>query len=305
MKIKLIALLMLIVVVGTSQNINYLKDSLIVSDLYNKMLFESLNAKQQKSMIKDSLVLCTSMTKSEDRLYYINEKGEPCSQKATYLYYVEGSCFNGKKNGVHKYYCPDVKNPKDITLVLVKEMTFKNDTLNGPYKYFFPDGRLANEGNYFKDEKEGKDYEYYPDGKLLNQCLFINGVIDGAIIEYYHDGKVKYILNTRLHKPHGLYIKYYPDGKEKEEWNYIDGKANGRYRYYHENGVVWVEREYKKSLLWNIISKSDSQGNPLDKGTLKDGNGTEKSYNEFNELYMIETYKNGVLLDTKEVKTIH
>ena len=79
-------------------------------------------------------------------------------------------------------------------------------------------------------------------------------------------------------------------------------KYSGLSKQYHNNGQVWTERLYKNGLLISVLSNYDKNGKPLDKGTLVNGNGTLNLYNEEGKLYLIETYKDGLLIDAQDVK---
>jgi hypothetical protein len=69
-------------------------------------------------------------------------------------------------------------------------------------------------------------------------------------------------------------------------------------KVYHANGKLWQEKKYKgTNLCWEILSNFDKNGNPVEKGSLKEGNGTEYNYNEEGELKMIFEYKNGRLVN--------
>lgn len=79
-------------------------------------------------------------------------------------------------------------------------------------------------------------------------------------------------------------------------------KYSGTAKLYHSNGQLWTEKIYKNGLLWSVLSNYDKKGNQVDKGTLIDGNGTLNIYDEEGKLYLIDTYKDGVLIDSKEIK---
>lgn len=71
------------------------------------------------------------------------------------------------------------------------------------------------------------------------------------------------------------------------------GTENSIYKYYYENGQLWIEMEYKNGLLMNVIGSYDNMGNPREKGTIKDENGTVIYYTEDGKIYSVETFKDG------------
>lgn len=77
------------------------------------------------------------------------------------------------------------------------------------------------------------------------------------------------------------------------------------YTFYHSNGRIWSEVFYKNGILWTVFSNYNSNGEKVEKGTLKDGSGTLYRYNEDGNLLFIQTFKNGVQikLENKSIIT--
>jgi hypothetical protein len=72
----------------------------------------------------------------------------------------------------------------------------------------------------------------------------------------------------------------------------------GLVQIFHDNGIIWTERLCKDGKLWEVIFNNNTKGKPVDKGTLKNGNGTIKIYNENDELVEINEYRNGRLINS-------
>ena len=75
----------------------------------------------------------------------------------------------------------------------------------------------------------------------------------------------------------------------------------GSYKYYHENGLLWTERLYDDGKLMEIISNQSSEGVKLDKGSLKNGTGDIRVYNENGDFIEALTYVDGVQFDTEKL----
>jgi antitoxin component YwqK of YwqJK toxin-antitoxin module len=71
---------------------------------------------------------------------------------------------------------------------------------------------------------------------------------------------------------------YYKNGELWGIENFLDGKIEGECKLYHKNGQIYQIILYKKYRAMEILSCFDGNGNPLDKGTLKNGNGTINEY---------------------------
>lgn len=85
---------------------------------------------------------------------------------------------------------------------------------------------------------------------------------------------------------------FYENGKIKRITHYKDGKSHGMMLFYHQNGRLWSERIYRNEIPFTVVSNYNSYGNPVEKGTLKDGNGTSYIYHSNRSLLKIEEYNN-------------
>lgn len=73
-------------------------------------------------------------------------------------------------------------------------------------------------------------------------------------------------------------------------------KFSGRRSQYHENGKLWGELQFKDGLPWEVFSNYNNQGMPVEKGTLKNGDGSLFLYNADGKLREIEYYQKGILI---------
>jgi len=73
----------------------------------------------------------------------------------------------------------------------------------------------------------------------------------------------------------------------------IAPKFSGKHVFYYPNGKIWSERIYKDGLPWSVISNFDLNGNPQEKGTLTNGNGTLHNWNEKSTMSEVQIFKSG------------
>lgn len=288
MKIKAVIILTLLKINLSAQEPCYLPCYL--SNLKPKDVSIIVNSNSKEVPQPDGNILKTSVVEEADEVFFVDKQGFPDTKEALYIYIVEGLESNGLRNGLFIF---AAINTDKIKWTLIKEMTYKNDTLNGPYVYYYADSSTAKKGEYLLGRQDGDTYIYYPDGKIYSRYSFSNGKIHGVMTDYYSNGNTKMIMQVKDGNPHGKYRKFYSDNKLQEEWNYLDGQADGKYQYYHSNGQLWVEKEFKDNLLFNVVANYDSGGHLKDKGTLKNGNGTVKYYDDKGNLYLVEYYKAG------------
>lgn len=90
---------------------------------------------------------------------------------------------------------------------------------------------------------------------------------------------------------------FYENGKIKTISHYKNRMYEGMMIFYHQNGKLWSERIYKNGISYTVLSNYNSDGDPVEKGTLKEGNGTLYIYNPNGSLLMIEHYQDQQKID--------
>jgi antitoxin component YwqK of YwqJK toxin-antitoxin module len=146
----------------------------------------------------------------------------------------------------------------------------------GAFKFYFKNGNLETEVTFVNNKPHGVQKRFDEKGKLIEQITWVNGVKDGACIETDDEGGYweGFYKNDRIH---GTWKGFYPNGKPKAEnvW---------------ENGLLKEINFYK-----------DPNGNPLDKGTLVNGSGTRKKYDNKGKLMAILTFEAGKFISEYQV----
>lgn len=175
-------------------------------------------------------------------------------------------------------------------------------------KYVHKNGKTYSQGTEINGAKNGEWIFYQPiTGKPIYTELWKNGLFTGVKNIYDING------NLISEKGTGTLIWYnehdeYIAGKSE----YQNGSRSGISIRFHKNGKIKQKALYKYDpndvygLRWEIIEINDSNGKPLPKGTLKNGNGTWISYDDNDKPTIITTYQNGkkVKEETSLVKDI-
>lgn len=73
-------------------------------------------------------------------------------------------------------------------------------------------------------------------------------------------------------------------------------KFTGRLKYKFDNGNPWSEIEIENGMPLEILYNLDKNGNKMEKGSYKNGNGTINMYLENGKLHEIRTYENGKIV---------
>lgn len=178
------------------------------------------------------------------------------------------------------------------------------------------------DGNFIRYFCFGKEYGYTTYNPNYKTGNLKNGKQDG-LVTFYHpikgkrtytelwdDGIFKgvkdiYDINGNLMSSSGTgTVIWYNENSEKiaGKSEYKNGHKSGIAVWYHPSKTASQIKQkalYKYDandpfgLRWEILEIYDKNGNPLPKGTLKNGNGTWISYDDYDKPTIITTYQNG------------
>ena len=225
----------------------------------------------------------------EDGFYQVVD-GKPMKTVSMYLLYGEGEFANGLRTGDWKIYVIEDKTFKKI---LSKTSSYLEGTENGIFQYYYPDGGLAQTGNYINGVIEDSSTIYYNTKEIFGLQFYKANKKTGEQKYFYQSGKLMHIFNYTDGIREGNYASYYENGNLKESFMYKADSIDGVYHYYYSTGDLWTEKIYKTGLLLNVNKLYDKKGKELDKGTLIDGNGFVNYYTEEGKIYSRITYQNG------------
>jgi antitoxin component YwqK of YwqJK toxin-antitoxin module len=133
--------------------------------------------------------------------------------------------------------------------VIKSIMVFEDDGETAYTNIFYENGKLAAEGIYINQEKDGvwKYYSYY-DEFLSIEEVYSMGIKNGKSTKFYKSGQISETLNwTEGHK-NGEWIQYFTNGKYKIIGSYKDGKLHGKFVVYYDTGIPNVVGTYYENL---------------------------------------------------------
>lgn len=230
------------------------------------------------------------------KVKYINNKKEGWEHK--YLYSKDSVQYEYRKifyrNGIEEGPVYGFNEKGDTTLI----GQFKNGLEHGLFK-FRNDTILAfSFDRVYENGEELESIFYHKNGIVATRGLLIDFQPHGLQKNYDENGKLLSEQSYHLGVLEGE-SRYYSDEKLVMVHNFKDNEMEGLSMYYHLNGQLWSVVEIRNKKLWSVISNFDKYGKSKDKGTLKDGNGSMKRYDENGKLIAIEYYKNGELIKEK------
>lgn len=229
--------------------------------------------------------------------FFLIKDDLPTIKMGHYLIYGEGKFVSDLREGEWKQYILEDKSFKKIHF---KTEFYVNGKLQGPVSYYFPNGKVAAKSACTNDRINGKFIQYYLDGKESIVSNFLFSKLTGEQTLFYTSGKLRSKRNFVNDTLDGSETNYYENGKIQWSTNYKMGTEHGSYKYYHENGQLWTEKIHVEGLLMSATTFSDT-GEQIENGTLENGNGTLKHFQKSGELYLIETYEDGVLVSEERL----
>lgn len=183
---------------------------------------------------------------------------------------------NGIKNGWHIAYNTGDKKPS----VKQHYTKGKHDSLTYIYNFNYP-YQLE---TIFKVDSPKWSKEFYPNGnlKLYHRDTLVENVVLSFFELYSENNNLErtgFYLNETI--PFHNWTDFYENGNVKYSYCYNEnGKFDKKMEFYYSNGQLAFEKEYINGKVWNINKLYSPKGKALEKGTLKDGNGTLKTYND-------------------------
>lgn len=184
----------------------------------------------------------------------------------------------------------------------IYKATFKDDKLVGTMTRYYENGKKSAVLNHRNDGKaEAKLYNesesliaeglyigtsrdsiwrFYDDNQLLKSTEpYNNGVIDGVLTIFYPNGQISEEITYVKGKKHGPWTRYGRGSGKQLIAGYNNDKLHGSYKTYNSNGVCDVDGQYVNGI----------------------EDGAWKIYDSEEDSYYTMKYKNGVLLNSKEV----
>ena len=117
------------------------------------------------------------------------------------------------------HYAPE---PKRLDYLLLSGNKVGNE--NGPYRRYYENGEIEEEGSYLGGSLEGRLRHYYPGKRLAYEGMY------------------------RSDRKHGKWSHYYPDGSLKREAHYQNGRLHGRIVNYYKNGGIYNISFYENGI---------------------------------------------------------
>ncbi|MDY0779793.1 hypothetical protein [Tenacibaculum sp. IB213877] len=177
---------------------------------------------------------------------------------------------------------------KDSILLYKKVFTLNKEFTQdkyeiGTYFYYHKNGVLKAKGNYYKPKDRIDLFERRKEYK------------EGEWLFYSNEGSILSSIFFEENMEHGPFKNYHLNGKLATQGLYKKGVLDGTYTTFFMNEQPHSKIEYKEGKVFNIVEFYNVEGEKINHGTLKNGNGTFKLYDlETGKFKKILKCKNGI-----------
>jgi len=208
-----------------------------------------------------------------------------------------GSYKNGEKHGVHRSYDEE---GTVIDAILYDQGTEVgrgiigvSGKIEGPWKLYYSNGNLKEEGEYKEGVKEGKWEFYDKEGKLMQIGSYLKGKPEGLWRWYHTDGSTRREESYSRGREDGESTEYDAQGEIISKGQYVDGLKEGPWIY--DIGDHTVKGHYSQGEKDGRWSGIYDNGKTQFKGVFIIGlaNGKHKFYYESGQLKQDGKYSSG------------
>ena len=178
------------------------------------------------------------------------------------------------------FYRPDKNNPSEIKILKEEfEVSAGDSAKNGIYKSFYKSGRLALEGKFVANNKEGKFIEYHDSlprkvksfwnfskdlknenmiilsykGDTIQKGFYKNDTLNGVFVQYYEGNKIRSKTTFKNGLLNGKLEEFYNNGILSKTAYYIDNQLDKDEITYYESGKIKAIETYKNNMQTGII----------------------------------------------------
>lgn len=114
---------------------------------------------------------------------------------------------------------------------LVSSMHFSDGKPHGPYRAFYPDGNLREEGLFAAGLRQGKWNSWFPNRNIRSHRNYADGRLDGQQQVYHPNGQLWLEYGMAHGEYEGAHKTWYPEGDLKSSGTMSEGFISGEWDY--------------------------------------------------------------------------
>lgn len=196
---------------------------------------------------------------------------------------------NGKENGPYKRYFENG--------IVREEGQQKDGLIDGEVKIYYPSGKLNLILNAVSGKRTGKTQRFDIEGTLVSEVQEKENLLEGKAVYYYPNGKKKSEGMNKANERVGKWVFWHKNGVKEEEGDFVNGKPNGEWTYWYSNGVKEKQISFSNGKITGIVKSWYPDGKIKYEENWKDGelNGISTFYARGGWKYAVYNYAKGVL----------
>jgi len=218
--------------------------------LYGQNVSDEQGRKQGEWTVKDK----------QGRIQYKGQFHDDIPYGTFTYYYKNGSIravssiYQGGQNSFTKTYHENG--------TLMAEGKFVNREKDSIWNYYSdkPGNKLVAIEVYKNNSKDGVWTTFYPNGQVAEKITYQNGKQNGAWKQYFEDGSLKFKVDVSNGEKEGLFTAYYPGGVVSISGTYKNGNKNGTWMYFDENARKTKREVYENGIMVEAELFDEGQG---------------------------------------------
>jgi len=107
----------------------------------------------------------------------------------------------------------------------------------GPYERRFAGGRIAERGEYVRNQRTGTWTTYDGNDRQTSQWSYVDGTVTGDVLGWHASGALASRTEFFDGVPQGVVTRWYENGSIQVEGHYCAGRECGEWRWYDERGA--------------------------------------------------------------------
>lgn len=152
-----------------------------------------------------------------------------------------------------------VRVERDSVGKIREAAVYLNDQLDGLRVLFFPSGDTLIVESYAQGNFQGPYRIYYPNGRLKMRGQYRDNKMEGIWAKYNEAGQLLEEVTFHDNLENGPFREYFPSGQLQVEGTYLDGdKEHGELTFYNESGELVKTMQCDRGLCRTVWKADNS-----------------------------------------------
>jgi hypothetical protein len=123
-----------------------------------------------------------------------------------------------------------------------------NGNVHGIVRIWYPDGKLAEVGNYLNGIAHGPAQRWYRDGIIESEHYYQKGLVHGIQKKWFPNGTQSFQSNCSEGRMNGPCLQWYQDGTLEARSHYANGQRHGTLERFSPEGKLLAKELYVRGV---------------------------------------------------------